>query len=121
LFAPMAKTLPSGAYFSTHFSIDDQNPAVQAFVAQFKDRYGKAPNALSALGYDAARIALKAIEKAPSLSPSDIREALSETRNFEGVTGMISINKDRNAVKPAVVLRVEPSGGVSYISSINPG
>ncbi|NBX83373.1 ABC transporter substrate-binding protein [bacterium] len=121
LFAPMAKTLPSGAYFSTHFSIDDQNPAVQAFVAQFKDRYGKAPNALSALGYDAARIALKAIEKAPSLSPSDIREALSETRNFEGVTGMISMNKDRNAVKPAVVLRVEPSGGVSYISSINPG
>jgi branched-chain amino acid transport system substrate-binding protein len=108
------------AYFSHHFSADDKNAAVQGFVSRFEEQYGHRPNGLSALGYDAASIALDAIQRSSDLSPKNIREAVASTRNFQGVTGVISINSDRNAIKPAVVLKVEPSGTFSYVASINP-
>ncbi|MFM8269985.1 MAG: ABC transporter substrate-binding protein [Pseudomonadota bacterium] len=108
------------AYFSNHFSADDQNPVVQGFVARFEEQFGHRPSGLSALGYDAASIAIDAIQRAPDLSPKNIRDAIASTRNYQGVTGVVSINTGRNAVKPAVVLKVESSGKFSYVSSINP-
>jgi len=108
------------AYFSNHFSADDKNAVVQGFVSRFEEQFGHRPNGLSALGYDAASLAIDAIQRASDLSPKNIREAIASTRNFQGVTGVISINSDRNAIKPAVVLKVEPAGNFSYVASINP-
>jgi branched-chain amino acid transport system substrate-binding protein len=48
-----------------------------------------------------------------------VRDALAATKEFQGVTGKISINADRNAVKPAVVLKVE-NGKFVYAATINP-
>ncbi len=97
----------NGCYFSDHYSTDDPNPAVQKFVADYKAKYGQTPDALAALAYDAARILADAIQKAGSTDGSKIRDALAATKDFPGVTGSISINADRNAVKPAVILKVE--------------
>ena len=36
-----------------------------------------------------------------------LRDAIAATKDFPGVTGVISINADRNAVKPAVVLKLQ--------------
>lgn len=108
------------AYFSNHFSADDQNPVVQKFVSRFQEQFGHRPNGLSALGYDAASLAIDAIQRTPDLNLENIRQAIASTRNFQGVTGVISINSERNAIKPAVVLKVEPSGQFSYVASINP-
>ena len=46
----------NGCYFSNHYSTDDPNPAVQKFVNDYKAQYGQVPDALAALGYDAARV-----------------------------------------------------------------
>lgn len=108
------------AYFSNHFSAEEKNPVVQGFVERFQEHFGHHPSGLSALGYDAASIAIDAIQRSSNLDPKNIREAIATTRNFQGVTGVISINSQRNAIKPAVVLKVEPSGVFSYIASINP-
>ncbi|NBX76200.1 MAG: ABC transporter substrate-binding protein [Proteobacteria bacterium] len=108
------------AYFSNHFSADDKNEVVQGFVSRFEEQYGHRPNGLAALGYDAASIVIDAIQRSSDLSHKNIREAVASTRNFQGVTGVISINSERNAIKPAVVLKVEPSGTFSYVASINP-
>jgi len=48
-----------------------------------------------------------------------IREALEQTRDFRGVTGTISIDADHNAVKPAVVLKIQKNAA-SYETTINP-
>lgn len=108
------------AYFSNHFSNQDQNQKTKDFVKKFQGRYQELPDAIAALGYDAAQIALAAIEKSSDLSRSSIRKALSETKNFEGATGIISINKERNAVKPSVVLQVGPYKQFSYRATLNP-
>ena len=108
------------AYFSNHFSADEKNPVVQGFAERFQAQFGHRPSGLSALGYDASSIAIDAVQRSSDLNPRNIREAIASTRNFQGVTGVISINSQRNAVKPAVILKLEPSGNFSYIASINP-
>lgn len=109
-----------GGYFSNHYSHEDQSPVVQNFVAQFKSRYGEIPSGLAAQGYDAAMVAVGAMKRASELSPKAFREAIAQTKNFQGVTGMITINEERNAVKPAVVLKVVGRQKFSYITTINP-
>jgi branched-chain amino acid transport system substrate-binding protein len=97
----------NGCYFSNHYSTDDPNPVVQKFVNDYKAKYNQMPDALAALGYDAARILVDAISRAGSTDGAKIRDAIAATKDFPGVTGMITINKERNAVKSAVVLKVE--------------
>ncbi len=109
-----------GGYFSNHYSHEDKSPVVQNFVAQFKARYGEVPSGLAAQGYDAAMVAVDAMKRATEMSPKAFREALAQTKNFQGVTGMITINEERNAVKPAVVLKVVGPQKFSYITTINP-
>ena len=98
----------NGAYISTHYSIDDPSPAIQAFVESYKQRYQNLlPDAHAALAYDATRLLFGAITRADTTESEKLREALARTRNFEGVTGVISMDSDRNAVKPAVVLKLQ--------------
>jgi branched-chain amino acid transport system substrate-binding protein len=100
----------NGCYYSNHYSVDDPNPILQKFVADFKAKYkGTAdtlPDAMAALGYDAALILADAMKRANSFKPDSIRDALSQTKGFMGVTGNTTLDSNRNAVKPAVVLEV---------------
>jgi branched-chain amino acid transport system substrate-binding protein len=109
----------NGCYFSNHYSTDDPNPAVQKFVADYKAKYGQTPDALAALAYDAARILAASIEKAGSTDGPKVRDAIGATKDFPGVTGSISINADRNAVKPAVILKIE-NGKFLLVETIKP-
>ena len=107
------------SHITTHYSVDDPSPAIQTFVTDYKLRYGNLiPDAHAALAYDAARVLFAAIEKAGPDSQK-IRNAMAETKNFPGVTGVISIDADRNAVKPAVVLKLQ-DGQYIYQETIQP-
>jgi len=98
----------NGAFISTHYSIDNPSPAIQSFVEQYKQRYGNTlPDAHAALAYDAARILFDALTRVGATDGDKLREALAQTKNFGGVTGVISMDADRNAVKPAVVLKLQ--------------
>lgn len=109
----------NGCYFSNHYYVDDPNPTIQKFVSGYKTKYGILPDALAALGYDAAKILLEAIGRAGSTEGPKVRAVLASTVDFSGVTGTITIGPDRNAIKPAVVLRVE-DGKFQYVESIHP-
>ncbi len=108
-----------GGYFSNHYSTQDPSPKIQKFVADFKARFGVVPDGLAAMGYDAAKVAIDAIARAKSLAGPDIRDAIAETKNFDGVTGRITIDEQHNAVKPAVVVKVD-AGKLAYQTTIAP-
>jgi branched-chain amino acid transport system substrate-binding protein len=98
----------NGSFISTHYSVDDPSPAIQSFVAEYKHRYGNLlPDAHAALAYDAARLLIDAITRAGTTDGAKLRDALAQTKDFAGVTGVISMDADRNAVKPAVVLKLQ--------------
>lgn len=108
-----------GSYFSDHYSPDNPAPVVQKFLTEYKAAYGSVPDSLAGLGYDAARVAIAAMQKATDLSGPAVREALAQTKDFPGVTGTITLDSNRNAVKPAVVLEVG-DGKMKYITTTAP-
>ncbi len=106
-------------YFSNHYSPQSKDPRVVKFAGAYKIKYGKVPDVMAALGYDAAYIVSDAISRAGSTDKAKIRDALATTKNFPGVTGVISIDKDRNAVKSAVVLKIVGNEG-KYVTTVKP-
>jgi branched-chain amino acid transport system substrate-binding protein len=109
----------NGSYYSNHYSVDDPSPAIQKFVGDYKTRYSAVPDALAGLGYDSAKVLFDAIRRANSTEGSKVRDAIAATMDYPGVTGKITIDKDRNAIKPAVVLEIK-DGKLQYVETINP-
>src|SRR5215210_4851934 len=109
----------NGDYISNHYSVDDPSPAIQKFVADYKARNGEIPDALAALGYDAMKVLADAIKRAGTTEGPQLKDAINATKDFVGVTGTISLDKDRNAVKPAVVLKLEDKKYI-YVETIYP-
>jgi branched-chain amino acid transport system substrate-binding protein len=99
-----------GSYFSNHYSPFDTDPKVQKFVNDYKARYNKTPDALAATAYDAANIMFDAIKRANSLDGTAIRNALAATKSFPGVTGDVTFNENRDAVKPIVMIEIKDGG-----------
>ncbi|HEY2409321.1 MAG TPA: ABC transporter substrate-binding protein [Polyangiaceae bacterium] len=108
-----------GCYFSNHFAPDTASPKARKFVTDFEAKYGQAPTGLGALGYDAAAVLVDAIARAGTLDSKAIRDALAATKDFEGVTGKITIDAQRNAQKSAAVLKIE-GGKAHYETTIAP-
>jgi len=109
----------NGDYISNHYSVDDPSPAIQKFVADYKARYGNIPDALAALGYDAMKVLGDSIKRAGTTEGPKLRDAIAATKNFSGVTGNITIDENRNAVKPAVVLKLQDRKYI-YVETIYP-
>ncbi len=109
----------NGSFFSNHYSPEDTAPQVQKFIADYKAMFGSVPDGLAAMGYDAAIVLFDAMKKSGDLSPVKMREALAVLKDFQGVTGKITMDKNRNPVKSAVVLKVE-GANFKYVSTVNP-
>jgi branched-chain amino acid transport system substrate-binding protein len=119
-----AKTLEIGGpavegyYFSNHYAADSDSPKVQDFVKRYREKYGEVPDAMAALGYDAAGILADALRRAGDTSGPHLREAIAATKDYDGVTGKITIDGDRNAHKDAVVLKIE-NGQFRFFRSVS--
>ena len=108
-----------GCYFSDHYSSQSTDPKVVDFVKKYQDRYHHTPDALATLAYDATGVLVAALKNAKSFSGADLRDALAQTKNYPGITGTITLDADRNPIKPAVVLKIE-NGKASYVTTVNP-
>jgi branched-chain amino acid transport system substrate-binding protein len=108
-----------GCFYSNHYSAEDPNPRVQEFIKKYKDKFGGTPDGLAALGYDAARILLEAFARCQTLDGPSIAKELAATKEFQGVTGTITIDADRNAVKPAVIIEIK-DGLRKYVTTYQP-
>jgi branched-chain amino acid transport system substrate-binding protein len=110
----------NGYYISNHYSTGDKNPKTQDFVAKYKAAYGGLPDSMAALAFDSTYMLVDAMNRAKSLSPSDIRDALATTKDFDGVAGKITMDAGRNPVKSAVVLKVVNGGDFEYVTTVQP-
>lgn len=100
------KTVVDGAYFTNHYFTGDQDPTVKNFVENYKKLYNTEANAFAALGYDAAMIMIKAIEKAGSTDAAAIITALNAT-DYAGVTGKIGYAGSGDPVKSAAIITIK--------------
>jgi branched-chain amino acid transport system substrate-binding protein len=108
-----------GSYHSSHYAIDNPAPELRRFNAGFRARYGRAPDSAAALGYDAARVSLAAMARAESLTGPAIRDALAQTKGYSGASGTITLDANRNPVKPAVILEIH-DGQRKFAAAVTP-
>jgi len=109
-----------GTYYSTYFSAENDAPEVRAFVKKFSARWtNEAPEAVSALGYDAVYLIAAAMTNAGTTAGPKLRDAIAATKNFPGVTGQTTIDEKRNSAKAAVMLTVK-NGRSLFFESVTP-
>ena len=97
------------AYISNHYSADNPAAEIQNFVKAYTAKFGVSPDSLAALAYDSAKVLADAIKRAGGTDSAKLKDAINATKDFPGVTGKITLDASRNAVKPAVVLSLNPA------------
>jgi branched-chain amino acid transport system substrate-binding protein len=121
----IGKDSVEGHYFSTHYhevvATEKSRRFVEAYKKRWKDSQGKpkTPDALAACGYDSAIVLVDAMKRAGTTDGPKVRDALAATRDFEAVTGKITINEKRDAVKGAVILQVK-GGKFIHLETVAP-
>ena len=109
-----------GAFYASHYSSSSTAPEVREFVKKYLARFGgELPESTAPLAYDGVLILADAITRAGSTDGPKIRDALAATKNFPGVTGVTTIDPQRNASKSAVMLIVK-DGKPQFVESIAP-
>lgn len=120
---PFIDALEGENYYASHWHPESEAQASRDFLAYMRQELG--PDALDVIdsgnpvAFDAINLVIDAIRRAGSADPAAVRDALSRTRNFPGVTGSISFDESRNPIKPLVVLRIEGTE-TRYVKTITP-
>lgn len=109
-----------GVYFTAHFHKDMINTERgKKFAALYEKETGKALDAFSAMAADSYFVIMDAIKRAGSSDPKKIREELVTTKDFDGVTGKITMQPDGNPIKAMVINKVK-DGQFVYVTTITP-
>lgn len=97
----------SDVYYSAHFSLENEDEQVQTFIDNYTAEYDTAPDAFSALAYDAVYLVAQAIEDGGEATPEAITDALESITDFDGVTGTFSIDENHNPVKSTLIIELQ--------------
>ncbi len=115
-----------GQFFSTHYAAAGAKGATKEFIDRYEAKYGETPDDVAALTWDAARLVLQAIQDAGSYN-SDlkaerkaIRDALSNIKEFAGITGSMKFDSQGDPIKCAVVVRIDENGNFVFAESVCP-
>ena len=109
----------NNTYFASHYSPEDNSPAIRTFVDSYKAEYGQVPDSFAALSYDATMMIIEAIKRAGSEDTVKIKDELAKTKEYQAVSGIITLNETHDAVKSAVV--IEFNDGIhTFKEKVNP-
>lgn len=95
----------SKVYYTTPFSttVAEKSKTAKQFMAAYKARYHAEAPTFSALAYDSVYMIKDAIQKENSTNSVKIAKGLAKTKDFDGVTGTITVDKKHDANKPIAV------------------
>lgn len=92
----------NNTYFCTHYFEGDAE--VQDFIKAYKAEYNENPNVFAALGYDAGKMLIDAIQRGDG-SAEKIRENVENIKDLKVGTGVITMDATtHNPIKGIVVL-----------------
>ena len=103
----IAGAAADGLIVATPWFTGSENEKVQEFVTAFQEEYGKEPDQFAAQAYDGLYIIAEALKKAGEADRDQLRDALAETKDFEGVLGTISFDEVGDVVMDPIVLTIQ--------------
>jgi branched-chain amino acid transport system substrate-binding protein len=109
-----------GMYFTAHFHKDAATGDIaKEFNKVYEAKYKQEVSAFTALGADAYFLLIDAVKRAGSFEGPKVRDALSKTKDFNGVSGPMTMGPDGNPIKSMVINKVE-NGKFVYYMTIKP-
>jgi branched-chain amino acid transport system substrate-binding protein len=100
-----------GSMCALGFSTEQASPQTAKFIEGYKAKHnGQLPGLFDAQGYDAVMLLADAMKRANSTDPRVFKDALAKTKNFEGVSGTITIRPNREPVKSPLSLLMVKDG-----------
>lgn len=109
----------NNVFYTNHYSSKDTAEEVVRFKEAFNAEYDRDPNAFNALGYDMAYFLADAIKRAGEADSEKVKEALSATKDFAGITGKLSVDENHNAVKSITILELK-NGKPNFLTKVEP-
>ncbi|CCO23556.1 ABC transporter substrate-binding protein [Maridesulfovibrio hydrothermalis] len=108
-------------YFATHVALDNPDPMVQEFVDSYERMFEVKPKSgFAALGYDTVMLLAHAIKKAGSADSTAIKDALSATTDFKGITGHFSYPEGVRVPMKSVDIVKYSNGTFTFVEQISP-
>ncbi len=95
------------------------HPEAGVFTEAFRKEYNIDPETFSVTGYDGYMLLLDAIERAGSVDPEKIREALLTT-SFTGARGLTEFDADHNGILAVPVIEIV-GGKKTFRYLVSPG
>jgi branched-chain amino acid transport system substrate-binding protein len=100
-------------------SPDEYPPEGQEFFTQFEEKYGEPnPDPYAIYGYEAARLALDAIERSGTAAKEDIIAALFDTKDRQSVLGTYSIDENGDTTLTDYGVYTIDGGELTFDSTI---
>ncbi len=90
--------------FYNPYSLEDY---IAEFVGNFRKIYGRNPGIFAAHGYDAVKIIAYAINEAGVFEIEVVKNALYGIKNFPGVSGLTSFDRNGDVIKPVAIKTVK--------------
>lgn len=115
-----------GYYFSTHYAAAGAKGSTKAFIDEYVKTYGKTPDDVAALTWDALGLMVQAIKNTRGISGNlkedrvKIKDALAAVRDYPGITGNMTFTPEGDPKKCAVVVKINPSGQFEFYKSVCP-
>ena len=90
------------------------------FIAAYQQKYGKPPDDVAALTYDAMGLLFQALKTASALDRQAVRDAMAAISGYPGVTGDIRFTPGSgDPVKSAVIMQVK-GGQFAWVTNTAP-
>jgi ABC-type branched-subunit amino acid transport system substrate-binding protein len=116
----MAKAYCQDAIFTTGFFIENEDLRNRKFVNDFKHSYNESPNFMSAVSYDTTILLLDLMHRKKPLFRSELKEALLEIKDFEGVTGTTAFYANGETKKTPFLLQIKKENFIQLTDSPPP-
>ncbi len=115
-----------GYYFSTHYAAAGAKGDTKAFIDAYKATYGKTPDDVAALTWDALGLMIQAIKNTGGLSGNvkkdrvKVKDALASVKDYPGITGAMTFTPEGDPKKCAVIVKINDEGQFAFYKSVCP-
>ena len=116
----MSQGSVEGSYFANHYATDIATPTAREFITAYQQKYGKTPDDVAALTYDAMGLLFQALKTAAAPERQAVRDAMAAISGYVGVTGDIRFAPGSgDPVKSAVIMQVK-AGQFAWVTNAVP-
>ncbi len=115
-----------GFYFSTHYAAAGAQGDTKKFIDEYAAAYGKTPDDVAALTWDALGLMIQAIKNTGGLSGDikadrdKVKDALASIKDYPGITGGMTFTAEGDPKKCAVVVKINDEGQFAFHKSVCP-